>query len=83
MEHFGGGFLTFIFLFLIIAAILAILLPFFVLKIRNEIVSMNKKMAKIIEILSYKNNPSEKFAALKNTADLVDHSSFSTENFKK
>ena len=50
MESLGefSGLLGF---FLIAAAILALLLPFFVLKIRNEVVSMNKKMSELIEIL--------------------------------
>lgn len=38
-------------LFILITAILAFLMPFFVLRIRNEIISMNKKMSKLISLL--------------------------------
>jgi len=39
-------------IFLLILAILALLMPFFVFRIRTEIVSINKKMSKLLEILS-------------------------------
>jgi len=51
MEAFGA-FSGIIVLFLIIAAILAFLLPFFVFRIRNEMISMNKKMSVLIQALS-------------------------------
>ncbi len=38
-------------IFLIIAGILAILMPFFVLRIRNEIISMNQKLSLLIQLL--------------------------------
>ena len=37
-------------IFLIALAFLTILMPFFVLKIRNEIISMNVKLSKLIEL---------------------------------
>ena len=40
--------------FLLIAAILAILMPFFVLRIRNELISMNQKISQLVEILGGK-----------------------------
>jgi hypothetical protein len=39
-------------IFLLIVAILALLMPFFVFRIRNEMISMNKKMSVLIELLS-------------------------------
>jgi len=39
-------------LFVLIGSILAFLLPFFVLRIRNEIISINKKLSTLIDILS-------------------------------
>jgi predicted nucleic-acid-binding Zn-ribbon protein len=36
---------------ILIAVILAFLMPFFVLRIRNEIISMNQKMAELVKIL--------------------------------
>ena len=54
MEALGAlGVLLYIvvILFLLIAAILAFLMPFFVLRIRNEIISMNKKMSKVVALL--------------------------------
>lgn len=42
-----------------IAAVLAFLMPFFVLRIRNEIISMNLKMTELVKILGGGNtNPS-------------------------
>jgi len=45
-----GGLSIIIFIFLLIVGVLALLLPFFVLKIRNTIVSIDKKMDKIINL---------------------------------
>ena len=39
-------------IFALIVAILALLMPFFVFRIRNEMISMNKKMSVLIELLS-------------------------------
>ncbi len=36
---------------LLVAAILAVFIPFFILKIRNQVISINEKMDKIIELL--------------------------------
>ena len=47
---YGTGFI-FIAILLIILAVLAILMPFFVLKIRNETISINKKLSTIITLL--------------------------------
>jgi cell division protein FtsL len=41
-------------IFLLIAAILAILMPFFVLRIRNELIEMNQKISQMVEILGGK-----------------------------
>jgi hypothetical protein len=40
-----------IWLIIIIAGILAVLMPFFVLRIRNEMIKLNENMSKIIELL--------------------------------
>ncbi len=50
MESLGAlsGIIT---IFIIIAIILAFLMPFFVLRIRNEIISMNQKITELIKIL--------------------------------
>lgn len=55
MEGLGAlsGFVTIIF---IIAAILAFMMPFFVLRIRNEIISMNQKMTELVKILGGNNS---------------------------
>ena len=37
--------------FLIVSAILALLMPFFVLRIRNEAIKMNKKMSKVVAMI--------------------------------
>ena len=44
----GSGILTII---VFVVAVLAFLMPFFVLKIRNQVVSINQKMDTIIELL--------------------------------
>ena len=55
MEEFGtlwlGGLGTIIILGLLVVAVLAFLIPFFILKIRNEVISINGKMGIIIELL--------------------------------
>lgn len=51
MEALGGLYLI-VWLFLIVAAILAFLMPFFVLRIRNEMIKLNKNMSQLIELLS-------------------------------
>ena len=52
MEGLSYGFLMpAIALFLIVLAILGILMPFFIFKIRNQVVLINVKMDKIIELL--------------------------------
>ena len=47
-----GGAAMVLWIILIIAAILLFLLPFFVFKIRNQVVEINLKMSKIIELIS-------------------------------
>ena len=47
-----------IWLIIIIAGILAVLMPFFVLRIRNEMIKLNENMSKIIELLSGKRGAS-------------------------
>jgi len=39
------------FLFMVVVAILAFLLPFFVLRIRNEMIKLNENMVRVIELL--------------------------------
>lgn len=51
MEAFGLFYII-VAIFLIIVAILSLLMPFFVLRIRNELISMNKKMSELIELLA-------------------------------
>jgi hypothetical protein len=48
-----------IWLIIIIAGILAVLMPFFVLRIRNEMIKLNENMSKIIELLSGKRGTPE------------------------
>jgi hypothetical protein len=55
---FAGGFGLIIILILCVAAVLTFLIPFFILKIRNEVISINGKMGIIIELLE---GESEKF----------------------
>jgi|GEM_PF-3162550 len=45
----------------IVAAILGIFVPFFILRIRNEIISANQKLSTLIDVMhkSNKNNPSQ------------------------
>ena len=50
MEALGIFGLAF-YLLIVVAAILALLMPFFVLRIRNEMISMNNKMTTLIDIL--------------------------------
>ena len=49
-----GEFSAIVTVFLIIVAILAFLMPFFVLRIRNEMIKLNEKMTKVIELLGGK-----------------------------
>jgi hypothetical protein len=51
MEPIGALYFVVTF-FLILAGILALMMPFFVFRIRNELILMNKKMSQLIEILS-------------------------------
>jgi len=55
MEGFGAlsGIVTII---ILIAAVLAFLMPFFVFRIRNEIISMNKKMTELLKIFARNEN---------------------------
>jgi hypothetical protein len=46
-----GIFSLAVYVLILVAAVLALLMPFFVLRIRNEIISMNKKMTALINIL--------------------------------
>lgn len=40
---------------ILIAAVLAFLMPFFVFRIRNEMISMNQKMTELVKILGCSN----------------------------
>jgi len=51
LEAFGALSGIVVVLFILIAGILAILMPFFVLRIRNEMIKLNENMAKVIELL--------------------------------
>lgn len=42
---------SFVGLFLIVMAILAFFLPIFVLRIRNELIELNQKMSRLIELM--------------------------------
>lgn len=42
-------------IFIIIAVVLACLMPFFVFRIRNEMISMNQKMEELLKILGGSN----------------------------
>ncbi|MBC8460051.1 MAG: hypothetical protein H8D67_18845 [Deltaproteobacteria bacterium] len=42
---------------IIIAAVLTVCMPFFVLKIRNQVVDINKKLSVLIDILQKENAP--------------------------
>jgi len=46
-----AGLSGFILILIIIAVILLVLLPFFVLRIRNELISMNQKVSSLVELL--------------------------------
>jgi len=50
MDNMGGAFVL-LPIVIIISAVLLFLLPFFVFKIRNQTIEMNKKMNQIIELL--------------------------------
>ncbi len=50
MENVGGAF-GFMSIIMIIGAVFLFLLPFFVFKIRNQVIEMNKKMSQIIKLL--------------------------------
>jgi len=54
MEEFAGIFGGIIVVFLIVVAILAFLMPFFVFKIRNEMVKLNTNMDIVIKLLKKK-----------------------------
>jgi len=45
-----GAFSGVITVFILIAVVLSFLMPFFVLRIRNELISMNKELSKLIEL---------------------------------
>ena len=46
-----GAFSGIVIIFLIIVAILAFLMPFFVLRIRNEMIKLNRNVAEAVDIL--------------------------------
>lgn len=50
MEAYGAVYIIF-WIFSIVVAVLMILMPFFVLKIRNQVTEMNQKMSAIIKLL--------------------------------
>ena len=50
MEEYSG-LMVLITLLIIVYAVVTFLLPFFVLRIRNEMISMNKKMSQLINIM--------------------------------
>lgn len=50
-----GAFSGIVTIVILIAAVLAFFLPFFVLRIRNEIISMNRKMTELVKILGDSN----------------------------
>lgn len=52
---FAGFFYMFVAVFMLIVGILAFLMPFFVLRIRNEVIEANKKLTEIIEHLEANN----------------------------
>ena len=51
MEEFGAIFIIIIVIFFIIVAILGFLMPFFVFKIRNEMIKLNNNMDKVIDLI--------------------------------
>ncbi len=50
MKAYGAVYIIF-WIFSIVVAVLMILMPFFVLKIRNQVTEMNHKMSAIIKLL--------------------------------
>ena len=50
-----GGFSGIVTIVILIAVVLAFLMPFFVLRIRNELISMNQKMTELVKILGGSN----------------------------
>ncbi len=50
MKAYGAVYIIF-WIFSIVVAVLMILMPFFVLKIRNQVTEMNQKMSAIIKLL--------------------------------
>jgi uncharacterized membrane protein len=50
MKAYGAVYIIF-WIFSIVVAVLLILMPFFVLKIRNQVTEMNQKMSAIIKLL--------------------------------
>lgn len=51
MEAFSGLVALVVVVFLIALAVLSFLLPFFVFRIRNEMIAMNKKMSELVRIV--------------------------------
>jgi len=49
---------------ILIAGILTICMPFFVLKIRNQVVDINRKLARVIELLEIQTNGAEASTAV-------------------
>jgi len=54
---FGLGFGELVGIFKLIVAVLAVLMPFFVLRIRNEMISLNRKMKILVTIAQEKHPP--------------------------
>ncbi len=50
MKAYGAVYIIF-WIFSIVVAVLMILMPFFVLKIRNQVIEMNQKMSALIKLL--------------------------------
>jgi len=48
----GAGFGVFLAVFLIIAAIMSIFIPFWVFRIRNEIIAANKRLESLVKLLT-------------------------------
>lgn len=53
-QNVGGLFGVLLTLFLILAGIMAIFVPFWVFRIRNEVIESNKKLATMIALLQQK-----------------------------
>lgn len=53
-HNVGGVFGFLITLFLLIAGVMAVFVPFWVFRIRNEVIESNKKLAKMIALLQTK-----------------------------